>query len=85
VYNDMAKDQSDFEPTRCDASFMTGTLDKEDIDALQQAVAFLRKLADGCKSASEMPLLSRLLCQWTRLSTRLLLLRPSQWMQASIR
>jgi hypothetical protein len=60
VYNDMAKDQSDFEPTRCDASFMTGTLDKEDIDALQQAVAFLRKLADGCKSASEMPLVTSL-------------------------
>ena len=56
VYNDMAKDQDDFEPTRCDASLMTGTLDKEDIDALQRAVAFLRELADGCKSASEMPL-----------------------------
>lgn len=60
VHNDMAKDKSDVEPTRCDASFMTGTLDEEDIDALQRAEAFLRKLADGCKSASEMPLATSL-------------------------
>ena len=56
VYNDMAKDQDDAEPTRCDASFLTGALDEEDIDALQHAVAFLRELTDDCKSASEMPL-----------------------------
>ena len=42
--------------TRCDASFLAGTLDEEDIAALQRAVAFLRRLTDDCKSASEMPL-----------------------------
>ena len=56
VHNDMAKDESDAEPTRCDPGLLAGTLDEEDINALKRAVAFLRELADGCKSASEMPL-----------------------------
>jgi hypothetical protein len=56
VHNDMAKDESDVEPTRCDPGLLAGTLDEEDIDALHHAVDFLRKLADDCKSASEMPL-----------------------------
>ena len=56
VNNDMAKDQSDVEPTRCDPGLLAGTLDEEDIDALQHAVAFLQELTDDCKSASEMPL-----------------------------
>ena len=60
VHNDMAKDESDVEPTRCDPGLLAGTLDEEDITALQRADAFLRELADGCKSASEMPLATSL-------------------------
>jgi len=56
VHNDRMKTLRNHEPTRCDASFLAGTLDEEDIAALQRAVAFLQQLVKDCKSASEMPL-----------------------------